>query len=248
MFDPQRGSAWLVKGHHDEDLRGHSAVFATLEQAILKHQHINFIYSSQRNTNKRYSLIEPYKLINHKGIWYLAAWDVDRLKSFSVSKLEALQAQPSHFMPRPQIDQELAASDGQAAIKFAGRFVCQVQNDTTCPRTGHQRKVAQMTPADDLKKIVKPLWQWIIFSIARVYAGSSGVALRNFTMVARWGWRFSALSSLTACWSNDTNSVPPSKSPSKLRASASHPGRGFLRLHKYLNAHAKPRCQQPCLE
>jgi len=35
-----------------------------------------------------------------------------------------------------------------------------------------------------LKKIVKPLWQWIIFSIARVYAGSSGVALRNFTMVA----------------------------------------------------------------
>jgi len=41
-----------------------------------------------------------------------------------------------------------------------------------------------MTPADDLKKIVKPLWQWIIFSIARVYAGSSGVALRNFTMVA----------------------------------------------------------------
>ena len=112
MFDPQRGSAWLVKGHHDEDLRGHSAVFATLEQAILKHQHINFIYSSQRNTNKRYSLIEPYKLINHKGIWYLAAWDVDRLKSFSVSKLEALQAQPSHFVPRPQIDQELAASDG----------------------------------------------------------------------------------------------------------------------------------------
>jgi len=51
---------------------------------------------------------------------------------------------------------------------------------------GHQRKVAQIAPAGDLKKIVKPLWQWIIFSIARVYAGSSGVALRNFTMVAHF--------------------------------------------------------------
>ena len=49
---------------------------------------------------------------------------------------------------------------------------------------GHQRKVAQIAPAGDLKKIVKPLWQWIIFSIAHVYAGSSGVTLRNFTLVA----------------------------------------------------------------
>ncbi len=33
-------------------------------------------------------------------------------------------------------------------------------------REGLQRKVAQIAPAGDLKKIVKPLWQWIIFSIA----------------------------------------------------------------------------------
>jgi len=112
MFDSQRGSAWLVKGHHYEDLRGQTGVFAVLEQAITSHQHIQFIYSTQRNTDKRYSLVEPYKLINNKGIWYLAAWDDARLKSFSVSKLEALQTQDSHFAPRPHIDHELAASDG----------------------------------------------------------------------------------------------------------------------------------------
>ena len=49
---------------------------------------------------------------------------------------------------------------------------------------GHHRKVAQMAPAGDLNKIVKPLLHKIIFSIARVYAGSSGVVLRNFTLVA----------------------------------------------------------------
>jgi hypothetical protein len=41
-----------------------------------------------------------------------------------------------------------------------------------------------MAPAGDLNKIVNPLLHKIIFSIARVYAGSSGVVLRNFTMVA----------------------------------------------------------------
>jgi hypothetical protein len=41
-----------------------------------------------------------------------------------------------------------------------------------------------MAPAGDLNKIVKPLLHKIIFSIARVYAGSSGVVLRNFTLVA----------------------------------------------------------------
>jgi hypothetical protein len=42
-----------------------------------------------------------------------------------------------------------------------------------------------MAPAGDLNKIVKPLLHKIIFSIARVYAGSSGVVLRNFTLVAK---------------------------------------------------------------
>jgi len=42
-----------------------------------------------------------------------------------------------------------------------------------------------MASAGDLKKIVKPLRHTIILSIARVYAGSSGVTLRNFTMVSQ---------------------------------------------------------------
>ena len=49
--------------------------------------------------------------MNNKGIWYLAAWDEERLKSFSVSKLEVLRLQPSTFVPRPQVEQELASSD-----------------------------------------------------------------------------------------------------------------------------------------
>jgi predicted DNA-binding transcriptional regulator YafY len=112
VFDSERANAWLVKGHHYEDLRGQTGVFAELERAIVAHRHIEFIYSKSLTTRKGYSLVEPYKLINNKGIWYLAAWDNGRLKSFSVTKLKAVVLAASTFAPRPGIDKELASSDG----------------------------------------------------------------------------------------------------------------------------------------
>jgi predicted DNA-binding transcriptional regulator YafY len=112
VFDSDRANAWLVKGHHYEDLRGQTGVFAELERAIVAHRHLQFIYSKSSSTSKGYSLVEPYKLINNKGIWYLAAWDDGKLKSFSVSKLEAVVLAPSTFTPRPGIEKELASSDG----------------------------------------------------------------------------------------------------------------------------------------
>ena len=121
VFDSDRARAWLVKGHHYEDLRGQVGDFAVLERAIVEHRHIQFIYSKTLNSSKGYSLVEPYKLINNKGIWYLAAWDDDRLKSFSVTKLEAIVLAPSTFAPRPGIEKALADSDG---IWLGGQRQC----------------------------------------------------------------------------------------------------------------------------
>jgi predicted DNA-binding transcriptional regulator YafY len=56
--------------------------------------------------------VEPYKLINQKGIWYLAAWDDGKLKSFAISRIEALLVDAETFVPRKQVDKELADSDG----------------------------------------------------------------------------------------------------------------------------------------
>lgn len=111
VFDSERANAWLVMGHHYEDLRGQTGIFAELEQAIIDHHHVQFTYNKAPGQSKFHSPVEPYKLINNKGIWYLAAWDADRLKSFSVTKLDALRSQPTTFVPRPQVEKELATSD-----------------------------------------------------------------------------------------------------------------------------------------
>ena len=69
VFDSERASAWLVKGHHYEDLRGQTSLFAELERAIVEHRHVQFTYNKAPGNSKFHSHAEPYKLVNHKGIW-----------------------------------------------------------------------------------------------------------------------------------------------------------------------------------
>lgn len=112
VFDSDRKDAWVVMGHHYEDLRGKDAIFSAVEQAIVDHHHIQFTYNKAPGQSKLRQHMEPYKLINQKGIWYVAAWDDGKLKAFTVTKMEGLLVAPTVFAPRAHIDEELAKSDG----------------------------------------------------------------------------------------------------------------------------------------
>jgi predicted DNA-binding transcriptional regulator YafY len=111
IFDARVQSALLVKGHHYEDLDGKEHSFHQLEQAILAHQKIAYDY---RKTDglKSYASIEPYKLVNHGGIWYLAGKDGDKLKAFTFSKIDRLQVSDVTFNADPAVETTLAAEDG----------------------------------------------------------------------------------------------------------------------------------------
>lgn len=111
IFDTRIQPALLVKGHHYEDLGGKDLYFWQLERAIVAHQHISFDFQKQ-GVAKSYADIEPYKLVNHKGIWYLAAKDRGRLKTFSFSRIERLLVAPTTFEPDPAIDRSLVDDDG----------------------------------------------------------------------------------------------------------------------------------------
>ena len=104
--------AWVVRGHHYEDLRDHRSLFAELEQAIINSHKVQFRYSKASGETRIRDSVEPYKLINQKGIWYLAAWDEGKLKSFAVSRMAALMVEETTFVPRAQVEEDLAKSDG----------------------------------------------------------------------------------------------------------------------------------------
>lgn len=111
IFDSRIQSALLVKGHHYENLAGKETVFRKLEKAIIARLQVSFDYAKPEG-KKSYTALSPYKLINHKGIWYLAALDGEKLKSFSFSKIEELQALESSFVWNKRIDEQLTEEDG----------------------------------------------------------------------------------------------------------------------------------------
>lgn len=111
VFNSSTNSAWTVNGHNYEDLRGKEALFIDLERSIVEHQHIRFSYTNSQGQRKFHSKVEPHKLINHKGIWYLAAWADDKVKSFAISRIETLGTEQTTFEPRSKVEQELVNSD-----------------------------------------------------------------------------------------------------------------------------------------
>lgn len=111
IFDTRIQSALLVKGHSYEDLAGKESSFRVLEQAIVTHRLIAFDYAKEAGT-KLYTDIAPYKLMNHKGIWYLAAKEGEKLKTYAFTRIERVRFLDKQFTPDHRIDKTLAEEDG----------------------------------------------------------------------------------------------------------------------------------------
>lgn len=110
IFDSRLQSVLLVRGPNYEDLSGKEDSFRQLEQAILACLPIAFDY--QKNDGpKTYSVVEPYKLVNQDGIWYLAAKDDGKLKTYTFSKIDHLQVGGNPFTPDPAVNTTLAEED-----------------------------------------------------------------------------------------------------------------------------------------
>lgn len=111
LFDERVRSAYLIKGHHYEDLAGKDALFRQIESAIVECQRVEFDLGQGADA-KRYLDVEPYKLLNQKGIWYLAARHAGKLKTFSVARIERLLITGQCFDADPAVAQRLAEEEG----------------------------------------------------------------------------------------------------------------------------------------
>lgn len=111
IFDSRVQEALLIKGHHYENLAGKEQTFRVLEKAIVARQNVAFDYQKTDGV-KSYTSVSPYKLLNLKGIWYLAAVDGDKLKTFSFAKIERLKFLDATFVWSKEVDTKLATEDG----------------------------------------------------------------------------------------------------------------------------------------
>jgi predicted DNA-binding transcriptional regulator YafY len=74
-------------------------------------RHVAFDYRKDEEP-KHYEPVAPYKLVNHKGIWYLAGRDAERLKTFAFGKIDRLRLLETQFFADPGVEKTLVEEDG----------------------------------------------------------------------------------------------------------------------------------------
>ncbi|WP_447891046.1 helix-turn-helix transcriptional regulator [Pseudomonas hormoni] len=105
LLDPLEPSPFLVKAHHHENIQPWDRQFQQLDRAIRKRQRCQLQYGEKLRT------LEPYRLVNSKGIWYLAATERGQLKAFSLGRIGLLNITDEIFTPQAQIHRQIEDDD-----------------------------------------------------------------------------------------------------------------------------------------
>jgi predicted DNA-binding transcriptional regulator YafY len=105
ILDNTVSQAYLVKGHNYEDLTDKANVFKLIETAILDRSKVLFTYKAKKR------IVDPYKLLNIKGIWYLAGVEDGVLKTFSFSKISGLEITEAFYVADKEVLQSIKEED-----------------------------------------------------------------------------------------------------------------------------------------
>ncbi|WP_105201534.1 helix-turn-helix transcriptional regulator [Pseudoalteromonas sp. T1lg10] len=98
---------FTVKGYHYEATDLVRPNLEKLEAIIRTYKTVHFTYK-----DKQYRHVKPYRLVNSKGIWYLAAVDKDTLKAFHLLDMKHIFEQEETFEPNEVVLTEIEEEDG----------------------------------------------------------------------------------------------------------------------------------------
>jgi len=107
MLSNTFNSSYLIKGHNYEEKADVQPSLAKFNGYITCNSLVNFSYKG-----KKYENVQPYKLVNSKGIWYLAAVDNEKLKTFHIAEITNELKLTKQFEPRSEIQVLIENEDG----------------------------------------------------------------------------------------------------------------------------------------
>lgn len=109
LFDSRLNDTFTVHEGSHEDLRQRLGDFRVLQQAISECRMVRFLY--QKPDERKSVEVAPYRLVSNAGIWYLAAADEGRVKSYAFAKISALSCRDEIYTPDPAISTQLDQED-----------------------------------------------------------------------------------------------------------------------------------------
>ena len=91
LLDKNITKAYLIKTYNFEDINTLLKEFQQIENAIVNRDFLKLVYREKGR------IVQPYKLANVKGIWYLVALQDSIIKTFTFRKITQLQVVDANF-------------------------------------------------------------------------------------------------------------------------------------------------------
>lgn len=107
ILNAKLNNAYLIKNQIFEDISHKKEWFELMSAAIIKKSPISFEYKEKNR------IVNPYKLINNQGIWYLLADENSNLKTFTLSKIKKFQWKDDTkiFTPKKEFLEHIEKND-----------------------------------------------------------------------------------------------------------------------------------------
>lgn len=105
ILNTKINKAYLIKNQGFEDSSLKYGEFELLSAAILNQHIVSFVY------NDKNRVVNPYKLINNNGVWYLLADEDEVLKNYILSKISKLQVKENSFTPNKKFLEKIEQND-----------------------------------------------------------------------------------------------------------------------------------------
>ena len=106
LLGDTENNPFLIKQRPYENCGAFMSTLNAISGAIQASQKIAFTYK-----NKMFSATEPYRVVNDRGLWYLAARHEGTLKSFAVSTITHVQVSNMRFSPDPVVIQQVELAE-----------------------------------------------------------------------------------------------------------------------------------------
>lgn len=108
ILNAKLNKAYLIKNQGFEDTsHSQKAWFEQLSAAVVIHRPVSFNYTDKLRK------VNPYKLINNNGIWYLLADEKGKLKNFTFSKIKQFESKDDTkcFTPKKEFLEQITKND-----------------------------------------------------------------------------------------------------------------------------------------
>ncbi len=109
LFDSRLQETLSIHAPSYEDLRHRLEDFRRLQEAISSRKRVGFAY--RKEDGDKQVEVSPYRLINHNGVWYLAATDESKPKAYAFRKISQLQIRENGYIPDPTVQALLDSED-----------------------------------------------------------------------------------------------------------------------------------------